>query len=145
MVVAAGNDNRNACNYSPASTPEAITVAASDNRDTKATFSNFGNCVHVFGPGVGITSAWIGSTGAINTISGTSMACPHVAGQVAKFLETDPSASAPVAKAWIQSTAQEGIVKSIPATPPTPNLLLFANCATFGELTNETIKLSKRY
>jgi len=145
MVVAAGNDNKNACNYSPASTPEAITVAASDNKDNKATFSNFGNCVHLFGPGVGITSAWIGGTTATNTISGTSMACPHVAGEVAKFLETDPGASAAVAKAWVTSSAQQGLVKNIPATPPTPNRLLFADCATFGHLTNETIKLSKRY
>jgi len=145
MVVAAGNDNRDACNYSPASTPQAITVAASDNRDNKATFSNFGNCVHVFGPGVGITSAWIGSTSAVNTISGTSMACPHVAGQVAKFLETDPTATAPVAKAWVTSAALQGVVKGIPANPPTPNRLLFADCATFGSLKNETAKLSKRY
>jgi len=143
MVVAAGNDNKNACNYSPASTPEAITVAASDNRDTKASFSNFGNCVHLFAPGVAITSAWKGSPTATNTISGTSMACPHVAGQVAKFLETNPQATVAVAKAWVTSNAQSGLVKSVPAS--TPNLLLFADCHTFGGLTNETLKLSKRY
>jgi len=145
MVVAAGNDNKNACNYSPASTPEAITVAASDNTDTKATFSNFGDCVNVFAPGVAITSAWIGSTSAVNTISGTSMACPHVAGQVAKYLQTNPSASGSVAKAWVISKAQQGLIKNIPAVPATPNLLLFADCNSFGGPTNETMKLSKRY
>jgi len=145
MVVAAGNDNANACNYSPASTPEAITVAASDNKDTKATFSNYGTCVHLFAPGVAITSTWIGSPTAINTISGTSMACPHVAGQVAKYLEVDPSAGPAVAKAWILEVAQAGLIKSIPAIPKTPNLLLFADCKSFGGFTNETVKLSKRY
>jgi subtilisin family serine protease len=145
MVVAAGNDNKNACNYSPASTPEAITVAASDNKDNKATFSNFGDCVHVFAPGVAITSAWIGGPSAVNTISGTSMACPHVAGQVAKYLETQPNAKASVAKAWIVANAQAGIIKGIPAVPKTPNLLLFGDCSTFSGLTNETMKLSKRY
>jgi subtilisin family serine protease len=145
MVVAAGNENTNACTRSPASTPEAITVAASDNRDTKATFSNYGTCVHLWAPGVSITAAWIGSTTSINTISGTSMACPHVAGQVAKFLETSPTSTAAQAKAWVVSKAQEGLIKNIPLNPRSPNLLLFADCKTFGGLANETVKLSKRY
>jgi subtilisin family serine protease len=145
MVVAAGNDNKDACNYSPASTPEAITVAASDNKDTKATFSNFGTCVHLFAPGVSITSTWIGSTSAINTISGTSMACPHVAGQVAKYLQTNPTAKGSAVKAWLESHAAQGVIKNIPASPKTPNLLLFADCSTFGGLSNETVTLSKRY
>jgi subtilisin family serine protease len=146
MVVAAGNDNKNACDYSPASSPEAITVAASDNTDTKATFSNYGDCVNLFAPGVAITSAWIGGTNAVNTISGTSMACPHVAGQVAKYVQINPTATGAVAKAWVISTAQQGLIKKItPAVPVTPNLLLFADCRTFGGLTNETMKLSKRY
>jgi cerevisin/serine protease len=143
MVVAAGNDNKDACNYSPASSPDAITVAASDNTDTKATFSNFGKCVHLWGPGVAITSSWIGNPTSINTISGTSMACPHVAGQVAKFLETEPLAKAPVVKAWVTSIAQQGTIKKNPLL--TPNLLLFGDCKSFGGLTNETLKLSKRY
>jgi len=145
MVVAAGNDNRDACNYSPASAPEAITVAASDNRDTKATFSNFGTCVDLFAPGVAVTSAWIGGRNAINTISGTSMACPHVAGEVAKYLETNPSADADVTKMWLESNSQKGIVKNIPASPKTNNFLLYADCATFDGLTNSTVKVSKRY
>jgi len=82
-VVAAGNNGLNACNYSPARAPRAITVGASDSTDTVAYFSNHGTCVDIFAPGVSITSSWIGSNTATNTISGTSMASPHVAGAVA--------------------------------------------------------------
>jgi len=83
-VVAAGNDNANACNYSPARAPLAITVGATDKNDIRSSFSNFGTCVNIFAPGTSITSAWYqpGNTGT-NTISGTSMACPHVAGLMA--------------------------------------------------------------
>lgn len=144
MVVAAGNDNRDACNYSPASSPEAITVAASDNRDFKASFSNFGTCVELFAPGVSITSSWIGSTSSINTISGTSMACPHVAGQVAKYLQSNPSATAPVVKAWLDTNALKGVIKNIPTLPKTNNFLLFADCQT-PMINNTVVKLSKRY
>lgn len=145
MVVAAGNDNRDACNYSPASTPEAITVAASDNKDTKATFSNYGTCVDLFAPGVSITSSWIGSPTATNTISGTSMACPHVAGETAKFLGTKPTATADDVKVFLESNSLKDIIKNIPASPKTNNFLLFADCNTFGGSKNETIKLDKRY
>jgi len=77
VVVAAGNSNANACNYSPASEPKAITVGSTTNTDARSSFSNFGDCVDVYDPGSGITSAWIGSTSATRTISGTSMASPH--------------------------------------------------------------------
>ena len=90
VVVAAGNSGANACNYSPARVPNAITVAASTSADLVASFSNTGSCVDIIAPGVGITSSWIGSNAAINTISGTSMASPHVAGAIAR------SMSAPV-------------------------------------------------
>lgn len=86
FCVAAGNDNEDACNYSPAGAKEAITVGASTNRDEIAYFSNIGRCVDIFAPGYQITSTWIGSPSSINTISGTSMASPHVAGAVAHFL-----------------------------------------------------------
>jgi oryzin len=79
-VVAAGNDNKDAKDYSPASAPNAITVGAIDINNKRASFSNFGPLVDVFAPGVGITSTWIGSNSATRTISGTSMACPHIAG-----------------------------------------------------------------
>ena len=70
-----GNDNRDACNYSPAAAENAVTVGASTLGDERAYFSNYGKCVDVFAPGQDITSTWIGSTNAINTISGTSMVC----------------------------------------------------------------------
>ena len=86
VVVAAGNSTANACNYSPSRVPDAITVAASTNSDTLASFSNTGSCVDIIAPGVNITSAWIGKNNATNTISGTSMASPHVAGAIARTL-----------------------------------------------------------
>ena len=89
VVVAAGNDYSDACNYSPGSAPNAITVAASTIIDTDATYSNIGSCVDIFAPGSSITSAWIGSSSASNAIDGTSMASPHVAGAAALVLEKD--------------------------------------------------------
>lgn len=92
-AVAAGNSNANACNYSPARVGEAITVGATTSTDARASYSNYGTCVDIFAPGSSITSAWVGSTTATRTISGTSMAAPHVAGAAALFLQNDPDAS----------------------------------------------------
>ena len=93
FAVAAGNDNRDACNYSPAAAEKPITVGASTLVDERASFSNWGKCVDVFGPGLNILSTWVGSDTATNTISGTSMATPHTAGLLAYLLSIYPSAT----------------------------------------------------
>lgn len=122
-AVAAGNSATDACTYSPASTPRAVTVAATDQYDAFAYFSNTGSCVDIDAPGVGITSAWIGSSNAINTISGTSMASPHVAGAAALYLSTNRSATPDQVAAALTSNATNGVLTSVPAG--TPNLLLY--------------------
>ncbi|KAF9463587.1 peptidase S8/S53 domain-containing protein [Collybia nuda] len=91
FAVAAGNDNRDACNYSPAAAEKAVTVGASTLGDERAYFSNHGACVDVFAPGLNILSTWTGSKHAVNTISGTSMASPHTAGLLAYLLSIYPS------------------------------------------------------
>jgi cerevisin len=93
FAVAAGNDNRDACSYSPAAAEKAVTVGASTLGDERAYFSNYGPCVDIFAPGLNILSTWIGSETAINTISGTSMASPHTAGILAYLLSLYPSAT----------------------------------------------------
>jgi subtilisin family serine protease len=142
--LAAGNDNKDAVNVSPASANGGIAVAASDNADKKASFSNWGKTVALWAPGVAITSAWVGSNTAINTISGTSMACPHTTGVVAKFLQTQPKATAPEVKAWLTSVASAGLITN-GAIGGTPNLLLFADCNTIQSNSNNTVLLAKRY
>ncbi|KAF9420704.1 hypothetical protein BGZ76_004058, partial [Entomortierella beljakovae] len=87
LIVAAGNSaTTDACTGSPSGAANTYTVAASDDTDSVAYFTSYGTCVEIFGPGVDITSAWIGSSSATNTISGTSMATPHVVGVAALYL-----------------------------------------------------------
>ncbi|CAE7063169.1 unnamed protein product [Rhizoctonia solani] len=93
FAVAAGNDNKDACNYSPAAAELAVTVGASTLGDERAYFSNHGKCVDVFAPGLNILSTWIGSESATNVISGTSMASPHTAGLLAYLLSIQGSAT----------------------------------------------------
>ena len=101
FAVAAGNDNADSCNYSPAAAKNAVTVGASTLADERAYFSNFGKCNDIFAPGLNILSTWIGSKYAVNTISGTSMASPHVCGLLAYFLSLQPSKDSAYAVAEI--------------------------------------------
>nr|POF22143.1 alkaline protease 2 [Quercus suber] len=101
FAVAAGNDNADSCNYSPAAAEKAVTVGASTLSDERAYFSNYGKCNDIFAPGLNIWSTWIGSKYAINQISGTSMASPHVAGLLAYLLSLQPSKDSAFAVAEI--------------------------------------------
>jgi subtilisin family serine protease len=127
VAVAAGNSNAPACNYSPARAASGTAiagVAASDRNDYKASFSNYGSCVDLYAPGVSITSAWIGSgTTETNTISGTSMASPHVCGVGALYKHAFGDASSATVHSWIINNSTTGRIKSNPTG--TPNRLLF--------------------
>jgi subtilisin family serine protease len=152
--VAAGNGDRlgraqDACNYSPARVAEAITVGATNSSDAKASWSNYGNCVDLFAPGVSITSAWYTSNTATNTISGTSMAAPHVAGVAALYLQANPTAAPAAVAQAIQAASTKGIVTSsntannhllyspVGATPPPP-----PNAAPAASFTHSCTDLS---
>ena len=126
-AVAAGNGNalgiaENACNVSPARVPNAMTIGATDNADRKASFSNYGNCVDWFAPGVNITSAWL--SGGTKTISGTSMAAPHVAGVSALYLQSNAAASPASVRNALYNLTTKGIVTS---SNSVNNHLLFTN------------------
>lgn len=122
MVVAAGNSNTDACTSSPARTSNAITVAATDNTDTRASYSNYGSCVDIFAPGSQINSSWIGSNTATKVLNGTSMATPHVAGVVAEMLQSTPTATPQTISTNLLNQATSNVVKNPSGSP---NRLLY--------------------
>ncbi|HYW13428.1 MAG TPA: S8 family peptidase [Longimicrobium sp.] len=130
VVVAAGNENQNACNVSPARAANAITVGSTTSTDARSSFSNFGTCVDVFAPGSSITSSWYTSTTATNTISGTSMASPHVAGVVALWLQSTPAGTPAAAASAIIGSSTLNVVTS--AGTGSPNRLLYSLLTTGG-------------
>ncbi|MCS7480311.1 S8 family peptidase [Umezawaea endophytica] len=139
-AVASGNSNSNACGFSPALVAEAITVNASDITDRRASFSNYGTCTDLFAPGVNITSAWIGSDSATNTISGTSMASPHTAGVAAVYLATHPGDTpAAVQSALIADSTPDRITDPGPGSP---NRLLYLGSGPGGP---STVDVSRYY
>jgi len=121
LAVAAGNDNANACNYSPARASDVVCVGATDNADRKSSFSNYGTCVEIHAPGTSITSSWIGGANAERTISGTSMASPHVAGVMGVYLgeNIQPTAAA------LASASTKNVITGLPAG--TVNYLLYVD------------------
>ena len=152
FAVAAGNDNADSCNYSPAAAENAITVGASALDDSRAYFSNFGKCNDIFAPGLSILSTWIGSKYAVNTISGTSMASPHIAGLLAYYLSLQPSADSAYAVAEITpkklkenilSIATVGALSDVPSD--TKNILAWngggsSNYSSIVEAGSYTVK-----
>jgi len=138
FIVAAGNENQDACNTSPASTPTAVTVGATTidsisgvEQDLRSSFSNYGSCVSIMAPGELIKSAWIGGNTQTRTISGTSMASPHVCGAAALYLANNPSSSPATIKSFLVNNALNGLVNmacSGGTCPSTPNKLLHHTC-----------------
>lgn len=125
VVAAAGNDNVDACTKSPASAPTAITVGATGSNDSKAYFSNWGKCVDIHAPGYYITAGWKDAANAVNTISGTSMATPHVTGAAAVYLGLHPTASVAQVADALAADSTKGAITGLPAD--TINNLLYVS------------------
>jgi subtilisin family serine protease len=123
IAVAAGNSNANACNSSPARAANAITVGSTTTTDARSSFSNFGTCLDLFAPGSGILSAWWTSNTATATLSGTSMASPHVAGAAALYKQANPSASSTTIRNALVNNATTGVLSNVGTG--SPNRLLY--------------------
>jgi subtilisin family serine protease len=124
VVVAAGNNNADACSYSPGSAPEAITVGATDSLDARLSISNYGPCVDIYAPGAWITSSWIPAENSYRSLKGTSFAAPHVTGIAALILEAHPEYTPAQVADYITSTATSGVIAGLSAT--SRNLLAYA-------------------
>jgi subtilisin family serine protease len=152
VAVAAGNDNSNACNYSPARAASAITVGSTTSTDARSSFSNYGTCLDIYAPGSNILSAWYTGSTATNTISGTSMASPHVAGVAALYLASNPSATpAQVTTAIVNASTPNKVtgagsgspnrlLYSLFGTTPPPQGQTYTNSADYQIRDNATIE-----
>ncbi|WP_211355148.1 S8 family serine peptidase [Blastococcus colisei] len=127
VVVAAGNANEDACATSPARVAAALTIGATDKADARASFSNYGSCLDLFAPGVGVVSTWYTSSTATATLSGTSMASPHGAGAAAALLEVEPGLSPAALGDRLVATATTGVVTG--GGTGSPNRMLWADPA----------------
>ncbi|HKY27708.1 MAG TPA: S8 family peptidase [Pyrinomonadaceae bacterium] len=123
IAVAAGNSNANACNFSPSRAANAITTGSTTQSDARSSFSNFGTCLDIFAPGSGILSAWFTSNTATATLSGTSMASPHVAGAAALYKQANPSASSTTIRNALVNNATTGVISNVGTG--SPNRLLY--------------------
>lgn len=153
-VVAAGNDSSNACNYSPARAPSAITVGSTTSSDAMSSFSNYGSCVDVYGPGSSITSASYSSNTGSTSMSGTSMASPHLAGVAALYLAANPNATPSQVTTAIVNNSTTGKITGIPSgvnkfvniqflngdvvTPPTGGVLTKDVAKSFSAATGQS-------
>jgi subtilisin family serine protease len=137
VVVAAGNDNVDACNHSPARTPAAITVGATNTDDSRATYSNYGSCLDIFAPGTSIPSTWLG-VNYYAILSGTSMAAPHVAGVIVRFLGQYPGLS----PAQVTNSIKTSSTKNLVTSPGTgsPNRLVYL--AVLPDTTNVSLSVA---
>ncbi|MFC4912377.1 S8 family peptidase [Actinomadura gamaensis] len=121
VTVAAGNDNKDACRFSPSGAPWVEAVGATTSHDNRADFSNYGKCVDILAPGYGITSTWPG--GGTEVESGTSMASPYVAGVAALYLQSHPKADFPAVQKWLKDNSTKNVLKNLKSG--TPNRLLY--------------------
>ena len=128
VVVSAGNNTADACNYSPASAPTALTVGAANWNDYQSAFSNYGPCLDLYAPGESITSSWYSTDSATAMLSGTSMAAPHVTGAVALYLGANPSATPATVSAALVGAATSGALTKL--GHQSPNLLLYTASLT---------------
>jgi len=139
FILAAGNNNGDACNTSPASAKTGITVGSTDvsdnqgfQQDMRSSFSNFGTCTHMFAPGSMITSTWIGNNQAHHTISGTSMAAPHVCGVAALYLSRNPTATPDVVKQGLIDESTKEVInlncRGATACLQSPNRMIYSAC-----------------